>query len=462
MLVYVDGIPFAVLPDTGSSNFNLATARCGTKCDVHPLWSFKKEGGATFEITYGTGGAVMTLADATLSFGGVTVQDGSVSAIVDQLAGSDGFNLFPARDDPVCYNTYAGVLGLAYRRQAAGPAIGGKPNSVTNGTSMPLFDQLVAGGTPNAFAIEVCGRYPTDCGPRLNISSWLPSRSCDVNYNVGNFYIGGYRSSSLAETMAYTPISDEIHMNVIFKGIQVCGVEGCKNVSFPDQIGGATESSCHCHDDNQDCAIPLDQDEYCYFTAIDSGADGIFMNTVGNVRALLNTMDEVGMVEFPEESDNKSRRQQFYFDVLPIPGAKASEKSRFTIWFPGLDGEDFGVDVDTRAIFRHAHSGLVQIGVHGNLTVAASYQSAKFPVLLGDTIMYNRVVFFDRSRKRIGFAKVKKERCGEPVSDPEAEIDRRGLVVETPGTGCRRGTGSGGGCPQKTKPSRYVKRKTVV
>lgn len=102
-------------------------------------------------------------------------------AIVGQNT-SFGFSLFPGNTSE-CYNTYAGIFGLAYQGQAAGPSPGG---GTTNGTSVPLFDQLVATGTRNAFGIEICPSYPYSCSPRgrADNTTWLglasPLDNCHV------------------------------------------------------------------------------------------------------------------------------------------------------------------------------------------------------------------------------------------------------------------------------------------
>lgn len=60
-----------------------------------------------------------------------------------------------------------------------------------------------------------------------------------------------------------------------------------------------------------------------------------------------------------------------------------------------------------------------------------------------------KTVFHDRSRSRIGFAPVDVEVACSPDSEPatRSSIDRFGAnSLPTPGVGCQRGTGSGGGC----------------
>eukprot|EP00927_Polykrikos_kofoidii_P049535 TRINITY_DN43585_c0_g1_i1.p1 TRINITY_DN43585_c0_g1~~TRINITY_DN43585_c0_g1_i1.p1 ORF type:complete len:558 (+),score=64.06 TRINITY_DN43585_c0_g1_i1:112-1785(+) len=459
VLVHVNGKPFAVVPDTGSSNFNLASSTCGEKCLVSPVFHQPEEGLTTaaqsvlpprYEITYGTGAAVLQLAEADVTIGGLTLAKGSFGAIVDQHAGSDGFNLFPSPSDPFCYNTYAGILGLAYRGQDAGPGPGAA-NITTNGTTIPLLDQLVAkSGVPNAFALEICDRYPRPCGPRRDNSTWTPSRPCDVNYPVGNLYLGGYSSSSLSSSMRYTRISDEIHYDVVLLGIEVCGELGCQNVSFPNRIDGQTENDCVCH--TQNCETPLQTDEYCFFSVLDSGADGIMMNTVNNTVALLNAMRAVGMAVLPPDTSPGASAALYNGTVLA--GAHVSPKARFSLYFPDAEVEatrdeqqSFRVDVAMSELFWMTSLGLVQRGVQANLNAAAAFQATKFPVLIGGIAMVGRTTFFDRSRRRIGFADVKYDACGATISDMSL-IDVRGLSGETPGAGCRRGTGSGGGCPQ--------------
>lgn len=436
--ILVDGKPYSVIPDTGSSNFNLASTRCGSKCDVKPKWH-GPDPGPTYAVEYGTGSAVMTDAIAELSLAGVHLSRGTFGAIVEQHSGTDGFNLFPPANTD-CHNTYAGILGLAYRGQDAGPDAT-KVNSTANGTTIPLLDQMVSRvGMPNAFALEVCARYPIPCGPRSDLTTWQPSRSCDINYNIGNFYLGGYRSSSLLTEMQYTNISDEIHYDIVLLGVTVCGSNGCSNVSFPDQIGGATENDCVCK--TADCEIPLGKDEYCYFAVVDSGCSGLYMNTVDNTKALLRTMESVKMVDLPAENSTS-----FYFDGKAVIDARISPKADFQLWFPDVDGKPFPVHIRNDALFHSSASGLLLVGVLSDLKTAVTFQESKFPVLLGFPLLQGKVTFFDRSRKRMGFADVSPHACGTPVAE-EAEIDVRGLRIDTPGVGCRRGTGSGGGCKQ--------------
>ena len=63
-----------------------------------------------------------------------------------------------------CYDSYAGILGLAYQGQGsrAVPHYSGVgPAPTTNGTSTQLIDQLVAQlGMRNLFALEFCPLYP--------------------------------------------------------------------------------------------------------------------------------------------------------------------------------------------------------------------------------------------------------------------------------------------------------------
>jgi len=325
--------------------------------------------------------------------------------------------------------------------------VGGGANGTANGTSATLLDQLVAeAGMPNAFAIELCDRYPQPCGPRRDTSTWRPSRPCDVGVTVGNLYLGGYRSASLAGDMRYTPITDEIHYDVVLRGVEVCGGRGCVNVTFPDKMNGTTEDACVCSSD--DCPVPLGPLEYCFFTVVDSGADGFFMNTVSNAKALLDAMLNVGMVDFPLEENSTAAQRSFYFNRSAIPGASPSARGRFTLHFPDEQGELFGVHIPMDVLFRQTAAGLLQPTVQGDV---AAFQAAKFPVLLGAPLLVGRVTFFDRSRRLLGIADVRPEACGAPVEHP-SEIDVRGLHVDTPGAGCRRGTGSGGGCKQAKRP----------
>jgi hypothetical protein len=246
--------------------------------------------------------------------------------------------------------------------------------------------------------------------------------------------------------MKYTPITDEIHYDVVLRGIEVCGGSGCLNITFPDKMNGTTEDACVCSSD--DCPVPLGPLEYCFFTVVDSGADGLFMNTAKNAQALLDAMLAVGMVDFPPVENSTAKQSSFYFNRTVIPGASPSARGRFTLYFPDEEGELFGVHIPMDVLFRQTAAGLMQPTVQGDV---AAFQAAKFPVLLGSPLLVGRVAFFDRSRRRLGIADVKPDACGIPVNDP-SEIDVWGLHVDTPGAGCRRGTGSGGGCKQAKRP----------
>jgi hypothetical protein len=245
--------------------------------------------------------------------------------------------------------------------------------------------------------------------------------------------------------MRFTPLTDEIHYDIELLGMEVCGSKGCQRVTFPDKIGGTTEDACVCH--TPLCALPLQEDEYCYFTVLDSGSGRIYMNTVGNSMALLDAMIAVEMVHFTNISKEGFARS-FYYNKTEAPGAQVDPSSKFRLYFPSPDGFSFAVDVDMGALFHPTEAGLIQWGVQGDLAVLRSFQSAKFPVLLGNTLFQGHTIFFDRSRRLVGFAQVPEDTCGQPVRDL-SEIDVRGAnSLPTPGAGCRRGTGSGGGCPQ--------------
>merc|ERR1712216_213155 len=107
----------------------------------------------------------------------------------------------------------------------------------------------------------------------------------------------------------------------------------------------------------------------------------------------------VEMVDLPRGQNVTS----FYFDRAPAQHAQVSSKAQFVFWFPSMDGTPFPIHVHNGALFRYTMSGLVQLAVQANLEAAAAFQAQKFPVLLGYTLLENKVTFFDRSRKRLGF-----------------------------------------------------------
>merc|ERR1740138_1691130 len=112
------------------------------------------------------------------------------------------------------------------------------------------------------------------------------------------------------------------------------------------------------------------------------------MNTVGNTRALLDAMALVGMVVFPSEFNATS----FYYDRAPVLDARISPHARFTLWFPGMDANEIvGVNLSMNGLFRRTMAGLVQMAVQSNLAATASFQSAKFPVLLGSSVLAGKV-----------------------------------------------------------------------
>ena len=94
------------------------------------------------------------------------------------------------------------------------------------------------------------------------------------------------------------------------------------------------------------------------------------------------------------------------------------------------------------------------------MEVLKSFSANKFPTLLGEPFMVGKTVIFDRSLKRVGFGRTRRDLCTAGVSGVGAtpafarDIDVLGANAEaTPGYGCRIGSGSGGGCPQAQAPS---------
>ncbi|CAE8617903.1 unnamed protein product [Polarella glacialis] len=441
VLLGVNGVSYAVVLDTGSSNLVLAGEPCSS-CDLAPKVPALNEGvvAALFNISYGTGGVQAEVAFGGLDLGpDLHVQNGSYGLIVRQFT-SFGFNMFPPKGN-LCYNTYAGVLGLAYSGQAAGPGPGG---TTTNGTTTPLLDQLVARGLPNAFAIEACLHYPVlegECDAhhmpgRQDNLTWEPSSDCGKK-SVGNLMLGGWASDRLAEPVKWTPAMSEIHYDVQMLGVRVCGGSGCTLVSFPDPMDGSSEDDCTCS--TPTCAAG--GVSFCSFAVVDSGAGRMYMNTVRNAVALLDTMAASEMVEGDTDT-------AFWYNQSASLHAVVRPGASIAVLLPRTDGKGIHeIKVDLDAVFRNSKKGLVQIGITGNLDYIVQAQANKFPTLLGATLLQGKTVIFDRSRRQIGFAESKDGVCTTPVSI--ADMDSFGANSDpTPGIGCLRGTGNGGGCPQ--------------
>jgi hypothetical protein len=474
--VTVGGEEFRVLLDTGSSNFAIASERCDS-CDLGPKYKAPLATGApSYNISYGTGSIQNVETKNRVAVGALALPANSTTfdAIVAQDT-SFGFNLFPPKTDRECYDTYAGLWGLAYQGQDAGPAPGG---GTTNGTTVPLFDQMVAQlDVPNAFAVEMCPRYPYGCADRRrrDNSTWAPSSSCGRR-PVGALTLGGYARNRTAGPMLFTPISVEIHYDVRMLAARACGDAGCQEVNFPDPVDGASEEDCRCT--SSDCREGTV--DFCTFTVLDTGTDRIYMNTARNAEALLTTMQSVGMVHVDGDWMRPARHgevddpmRQFWFNKTAIPRSarpRVSPRASLELEFaripelalqsagaqtrPDLrDSPRLWVEVSMASIFLETGTGLVQNGIQGDLDQLLAFQKAKFPTLLGDTFFQGKVVFHDRSRSRIGFAPLRKDLCGASGDDmsghvPRVEdIDALGANSRpTPGAGCQRGTGSGGGC----------------
>jgi hypothetical protein len=242
--------------------------------------------------------------------------------------------------------------------------------------------------------------------------------------------------------------------------------------------------------------------DYCYFAVVESGAGRMYMNTPGNARALLDAMVAVEVVDLPERvRANATLVHDFYFNKVPVAGARVWPNASFHVLLleaeqhPGSPSHETDTRYDEAAntqtiihipveldgsIFRpanfsanrhhlpqqHQHQqevagGLVQWGVQGDMDVLRSFSANKFPTLLGDPFLVGKTAIFDRSRKRVGFGRTRRDLCTAGVSGVGAiparasDIDMLGANAEaTPGYGCRIGSGSGGGCPQAQAPSR--------
>eukprot|EP00927_Polykrikos_kofoidii_P065245 TRINITY_DN61027_c0_g1_i1.p1 TRINITY_DN61027_c0_g1~~TRINITY_DN61027_c0_g1_i1.p1 ORF type:complete len:513 (+),score=57.15 TRINITY_DN61027_c0_g1_i1:56-1594(+) len=441
----IDGKPMLLVLDTGSSNTHAAASSCSS-CAVSPKF-VGKVGKQNFSIAFGTGGVILAKTSAALSFGGLRLASGSFGAIVEQNT-AHGFNFFPPPDDESCYNSFAGLMGLAYQGQDAGPAPEG---GTTNGTTLPLLDQLVAEGMPNAFSIETCGgSYPLPCDARrTDNTTWKPSSKCGQQ-RVGSLVLGGYSSSRLADSMQFTPITDDIHYDVQLLGMRVCGSQGCQPVNFIDSVAGRTEDDCVCS--SPDCKAGTIS--YCSFTVIDSGTDAVYMNSAKNAKKLLETMDKIGMIEFP--SARLEERLGFWFNGTAFAGAKVNPQALLEFEFTGQAGRSLKTTMSLGALFRPTPLGLTQVGIAGNLELLENFQHSKFPTLLGGSFFFGKTIFFDRSRRQIGIASVKEDRCHLPVEPNDIDVIGKDSKP-TPGSGCRRGTGSGGGCNRGLSWSSQIK-----
>eukprot|EP00928_Gymnodinium_smaydae_P044652 TRINITY_DN29785_c0_g1_i2.p1 TRINITY_DN29785_c0_g1~~TRINITY_DN29785_c0_g1_i2.p1 ORF type:complete len:531 (-),score=61.13 TRINITY_DN29785_c0_g1_i2:240-1832(-) len=441
VILELGGVPFQVVLDTGSSNLVVASDHC-IACEVSPKYKPAATEGGNFNISYGSGGLWAKLVRDDIKLGTLSVPNTSFGVIYKEFT-TMGFNLFPPKGT-LCYNTFAGVWGMAYQGQDAGPP---GQDGRTNGTTVPLFDELVARGMPNAFAIEACLSYPDftgACAPnslpgRKDNATWIPTSICGAK-QVGNLFLGGWSTQRLAKDVSWTPAMSRVHYDVQLLNIVVCGRLGCRIIDFPDPINGSSEDACA-------CATPTcDQGtvSYCSFSVLDSGAGRIYMNTAANARALLSTMNSIGMVNFEREEDGS---EAFWFNSSAAPGATVDEAASMRLIVPNVDGGSMQIDIETAAIFRATADGLVQFGIIGDLDYLLGAQAAKFPTLLGSTVFMGRTIIFDRSRNVIGFAKNKANMCGHIAT--VSDIDAFGINSDpTPGDGCLIGTGSGGGCKQ--------------
>jgi len=416
VMLNIDGTDFMLLLDTGSSNLVIASDACET-CHVSPRIDAK--GTLKFNISYGSGSITNQLGQGNIKFGSKHIK-ADIGYIIEQET-HEGFNLFA--NSSTCYNTYAGILGLAYKGQAAGP--------FSNGSTTPFLDRVIERyQMSNYFAIEICPEYPENCPTRSDNASWNPTSKC-ASDKVGALFIGGYTSSRVDTPIQYALQTDQVHFNVQIVEIEVCGELLCENVTFPDAINGTTEDSCVC--DSPDCSKLV---HYCYFSVLDTGTQRIYLNTVANTEALLNTMQRLEMVN----SNDKS----FYYNKTALQDGVVYENSSLSFYMTAYGDGLIKLPVENRYLFRKTKTGLVQNGIQGDLALIRDFSKAKFPILLGNVFMRGKAILYDRSRKRIGFGSISQASCQKKSSN---HFDLFGANSDpTPGDGCRRGTGSGGGC----------------
>ena len=250
-----------------------------------------------------------------------------------------------------CRGRFHGLMGL-----------GAKINKDADVDS--IIEVMSRNGVGNGFAIQLCG---------TNGSGEI---------KTGNFWIGGYDSFHTESEMVFVPYHEGDFYRISLH-------------SFV--INGQT--------------IPVSWDRTPHLATVDSGTTFIIFNNASLSESFTKIVKESGLIVFENTKELTSSLMDSFWagkDCIPL---SLSNYSFLEANISMVAGNGIPIPLSSYNLFQEVSC---QDSLTGALSPCICYAVTSQPneatSIIGETVMINNMVFFDRSLRRIGFAKGKN--CG--------------------------------------------------
>jgi len=222
--------------------------------------------------------------------------------------------------------------------------------SLASGGITPFFDSLVTSGVPNGFAIQLCGA------------------GTNTRKKTGNMWLGGYDSTYISGEMIFTPIIQEEYYNVNLVSFSVN--EQTISIDLPSTI------------------------------IVDSGTTNI-VTSQANFNAIVTALQNSGAVSFTSQAEaNLFWQSNGCTDYIPASEVSLNTDTVFYVTFPGPSGQpDITLDILTLGWIRKYYYSPTLASYCLGLQV-----TQQDILIIGETVSYGHVVYYDRSNSKVGFA----------------------------------------------------------
>jgi len=221
---------------------------------------------------------------------------------------------------------------------------------LAEGGITPLFDDLVSAGVPNGFAIQLCGS------------------SSNSLKKTGNMWLGGFDTSYISGEMQFTPVVQQLFYNVDLVSFSVNGQ--VLSINIPSAV------------------------------IVDSGTSNLVVSQA-NFDTIITALQNSNAITFSSQTE-----ADFFWTPNECTGyltnseVSISSQSVFFVTFAGQNGQpDIAVEILTLGWARkYFYTDTLSYYCLG---IEASQQDT---LIIGETVSYGHVVYYDRANTRVGFA----------------------------------------------------------